>query len=58
MYEKSIRITSGYVVRKYDNVDNIKIILNELKMPILEKPGDLDSMADDVDQEIYREDVK
>ena len=27
-------------------------------MPILEKPGDLDSMADGVDQEIYREDVK
>ena len=39
---------SGYVARKYDNVDDIEMILNELKMPTLEKPEALDSMIDDV----------
>ena len=49
---------SGYIASKYDNGDDIKMILNELKMPTLEKPEALDSMADGVDKEIYREDVK
>ena len=35
MYETSIRLMSGYVARKYDNGDNIKIIFNELKIPTL-----------------------
>ena len=34
------------------------MILNELKIPTLEKLEALDSMADDVDKDIYREDVK
>ena len=38
MYETSIRIMIGYVARKYKNGYGIKIILNELKMPTLEKP--------------------
>ena len=29
---------SGFVARKYDKIDDIKIILNELEMPTLEKP--------------------
>ena len=49
---------SGYVARKYDNVDDIKIILSVLKMPTLENPEALDPMADDVYKDIYREDVK
>ena len=49
---------SGYVASKYDNGDDIKMILSDLKMPILGKPEALDSMADDVDKDIYREDVK
>ena len=35
MYESSIRLMSGYVARKYDNSDNIKMILNELNIPTL-----------------------
>ena len=35
MYETSIRPMSGYVAMKYGNRDNIKMILNELKMPKL-----------------------
>ena len=54
----SILIMIGYVARNYNNGDNIKIILNELKMPTLDKPEALDSMVDGVDKDIYREDVK
>ena len=57
MYENSIRLMSGYVARKYDNGDDIRITLNELKMPTLEKPDTLDSTADGVDKEIYKEDI-
>ena len=49
---------SGYVARKYDNRDNIKMILNDLKMPTLEEPEALDSIADGVDKDIYRKEVK
>ena len=49
---------SGYVARKYDNGDDIKMILNELKMPTLEKPEAFESMGDDVDKDICKEDVK
>ena len=45
---------SRYVVNENDNGDDIKMILSYLKMPTLEKPEDLDSMADDVDKDIYR----
>ena len=45
---------SGYVARKYDNGDDIKTTLNKLKMLTLEKPKDLDSMADDVYKGIYK----
>ena len=41
---------NGYVARKYDNKDNIKMIPSSLKVPILEKPEALDSMTDDVDK--------
>ena len=58
MYKTPIRIMSRYVARKYENGDNIKMILKELKIPTLEKPVDLNSMADDVDKDIYIEDVK
>ena len=58
IYKTSIRITSGYVVRKYDNGGDIKMIPNNFKIPKLEKPEALDSMEDDVDEDIYREDVK
>ena len=58
MYETSICLMSGYVARKYDNGDDIKMILNELKMPKLENPEALDSMADSFDKYIYKEDVK
>ena len=44
---------SRYVARKYDNGDDIKMILNKLKMPKLEKPETLDSMPDNVDKDIY-----
>ena len=44
---------SGYVTRKYDNGDDIKLMLKKLKIPTLEKPKALDSMADDVDKDIY-----
>ena len=40
---------SIYVVRNYRNRDNNRIILSKLKMSTLEKPKDLDSMADDVE---------
>ena len=46
---------SRYISRKYDNGDDIKMILNELKMPTLENPEALDSMVDGVDKDIYRE---
>ena len=49
---------SRYVASKYDNGDDIKMILNELNMPTLDKPEYLDSMADDVDKYVYKEDVK
>ena len=58
MYETSIRLMSGYVARKYNNRDDIKMIFNELKMPTLDKPEALDSMTDNVDKDIYKEDVK
>ena len=54
MYEASIRLMIGYVTSKYDNGDGIKIIFNELKMPTLDKPEALYSMADDVDKYIYK----
>ena len=43
---------SGYVARKYDNGDDIKMILSALKIPTLEKPEALDLMADNVDKDI------
>ena len=49
---------SVHVARKYDNGDDIKMILNKLKMPTLENPKALNSMADGVDKDIYREDIK
>ena len=57
MYKTYIRLMRGYVARKYDNRDDIKMILNKLKIPTLENPEALDSMADGVDKEIYIEDV-
>ena len=53
MCETSIRLMSGYTARKYDDEDDVKMILNELKMPTLEKPKALDSTEDNVDKEIY-----
>ena len=44
-------------LKKYDNGDDIKIILNELKMPTL-KPDALDSTSDDVYKHTFREDIK
>ena len=58
MYENSIQIISGYVAIKYDSGDNIKMILNELKIPTLEKPNALDSTEDYLDKDIYKEDIK
>ena len=58
MYETSIRIMSGYIARKYDNGDDIKMILNELKIPTPEKPEALDSTEDGVDKDVYIKDVK
>ena len=49
---------SIYVVRKYDNGDDIKMILSDLQMPTLEKPEALGSTADDVDKDIYRKYIK
>ena len=49
---------SGYVVRKSDNGDDIKMILGDLKMPTLVKTEALDSTADDVDKDIYRKYIK
>ena len=46
MYKTSIRTVSGYVARKYNNGDNIKMKLSDLQMPTLEKPEALDSMAE------------
>ena len=40
----------GYAVKNYDNGDDIIMIPNDLKMPALENPKALDSMADDVDK--------
>ena len=34
------------------------IILNELKIPTLEKPNALDSTEDYLDKDIYKEDIK
>ena len=42
IYKTSIRLMSRYVTRKYDNRDDIKMILNELKIPTSEKPEALD----------------
>ena len=58
MYKTSIRLMNRYVARMYYNGENIKSMLNELKMPTLEKPKALDSMEDDVDKYVYKEDVK
>ena len=58
MYEKSLQPMNAYVTRKYDNSDNIKMILNELKIPTLEKPNALDSTEDYLDKDIYKEDIK
>ena len=55
MYETSIRIMSGYAASKYDNGGNNQMILNELKIPTLEKPEALYLMADAVDKYIYKE---
>ena len=49
---------SGYVARKYDNGDDIKMILNQLKIPTLDKPEAFDSMAEDTEKDIYREKIK
>ena len=54
MFKTSIHIISGYVARKYDNGDDIKMKINESKMPVLEKPKYLDSMANGVYKEIYK----
>ena len=58
MYKTSIRIMIRYVARKYHNGDDIKMLLNKLKMPTLEKPEALDSMTDSGGKDIYREDLK
>ena len=52
MHENSICLMRRYVARKYDNGDNIKMIINESNMPTLEKPKALDSMADDVEKDV------
>ena len=49
---------SRYAAKKYDNRDDIKMILSNLQMPTSEKPKALDSMEDDMDKYIYREDIK
>ena len=58
IYETSICTMSGYVARKYDNEEDIKMILSNFKIPKLENPEDLESMEDDADKDIYREYVK
>ena len=50
IYKTSIRIMRGYAAKNYDNGDDIIMIPNDLKMPTLENPKALDSMADDVDK--------
>ena len=47
-----------YIARKYDNRDDIKMILSDLQLPTLEKPKALDSTAENLDKDIYREDIK
>ena len=42
MYKTSIRLMIIYIARKYDIGDDIKMILNELKMSTSEKPEALD----------------
>ena len=42
---------------EYDNVEDINMILKILKMPTQDKPEALDSMVDDVDKDIYIEEV-
>ena len=49
---------SGYDARKYNNGDDIKMILSDLKIPTLENPIALDSMEDGVDKDIYIEGVR
>ena len=58
MYETFIRIMYGYVARKYDNGDEIKTTLNKLNMSTLENKKALDSVSDEVDKYIYKEDAK
>ena len=45
---------SRYVASKYDNGEDIKMILNEMKTHPLDKPESLDSMSDDVYKYIYK----
>ena len=44
---------SRYVVNENDNGDDIEMILIYVKISTLENPEYLDSMADDVDKDIY-----
>ena len=44
---------SGYVANKYDNRDDIKMILINLQTPTLDNPEALDSTADDIYKDIY-----
>ena len=52
IYETSIRTMSGYVASKYDNGEDIKIILSALQIPTLDNPEALYSTADNVDKYI------
>ena len=58
MNENFIFLMRGYFASKYENGDDVKIILNEFKIHTLENPKALYSMTDDVDKYIYKEDVK
>ena len=49
---------SRYTTRKYDNSDNIKMILNELKIPAMDNNITLERISDYVDKEIYKENMK
>ena len=49
---------SVYVASKYDNGNDIKMILSDLQMPTLEKLEALDSMLEEVDKDIYIKDIK
>ena len=40
----------GYAAMKYNNRDDIKMILSNLKTPTLEKPEALDSMAENTEK--------